>query len=64
MGLLVNGVARNRPDALEDLYDAVVSVDDDPERRTALRRALADLMNRGEQKQTAGHRVRSVDRLV
>jgi hypothetical protein len=30
---IVNGIARNRPEALEDLYDAVVSVDDDPERR-------------------------------
>ncbi|CAM5643802.1 hypothetical protein STAFG_0230 [Streptomyces afghaniensis 772] len=51
---IVNGIARNRPEALEDLYDAVVSVDDDPEREMTLRRALDDLMTAANRSRRPG----------
>jgi hypothetical protein len=40
---ILNGLARHRPDALGDLLDAVVSVDDDPGRKRELSAALRDL---------------------
>lgn len=39
---ILNGLARNRPEALWELYDAVVSVDDDPGRGRELDAALRD----------------------
>ncbi|MGW0332990.1 effector-associated domain 2-containing protein [Streptomyces sp. NPDC003011] len=40
---ILNGLARHRPDALWDLFDAVVSVDDHPGRKDELSAALRDV---------------------
>jgi hypothetical protein len=40
---ILGGLARRRPAALWDLFDIVVSVDDDPERKEELARALREL---------------------
>ncbi|MEU3850350.1 caspase family protein [Streptomyces sp. NPDC029554] len=40
---IVGGLARRAPEALWDLFDAVVSVDDDPELKAELGAALAEL---------------------
>ncbi|MFE5922354.1 caspase family protein [Streptomyces sp. NPDC056468] len=40
---LLTGLAQHHPDALWDLYDAVVAIDDSPERGLALRQALREL---------------------
>ncbi|MFD5127943.1 effector-associated domain 2-containing protein [Streptomyces olindensis] len=40
---IVSGLARRNPEALWDLFDAVVSVDDDPELKAELAAALAEL---------------------
>ncbi|WNM30826.1 caspase family protein [Streptomyces sp. Li-HN-5-11] len=40
---ILSGLARRRPAALWDLFDIVVSVDDDPERKDELARALREL---------------------
>ncbi|WP_328344505.1 caspase family protein [Streptomyces violaceus] len=40
---ILGGLARRHPDALWDLFDAVVSIDDDPELKGELGRALAEL---------------------
>jgi hypothetical protein len=39
---ILNGLARYHPDALWDLLDAVVAVDDDPDRKDELGAALRD----------------------
>lgn len=39
---ILNGLARSRPEALWELYDAVVSVDDDPGRGRELQAALGE----------------------
>ncbi|MDT0611445.1 effector-associated domain 2-containing protein [Streptomyces lancefieldiae] len=44
---ILNGLARHRPQALWELFDAVVSVDDDPERREELAKALRELEGAG-----------------
>ncbi|MFJ6075300.1 caspase family protein [Streptomyces sp. NPDC093065] len=46
---ILNGLVRRRPQALWDLYDAVVAVDDDPALGGELAAAIRDLVNR------AGH---------
>ncbi|WP_030663642.1 effector-associated domain 2-containing protein [Streptomyces cellulosae] len=40
---ILNGLSRYHPDALWDLFDAVVSVDDDPDRKNELHTALRDV---------------------
>ncbi|MFH8238000.1 caspase family protein [Streptomyces sp. NPDC018321] len=40
---ILGGLLRRRPQALWDLYDAVVTVDDDPERKGELAEAIRDL---------------------
>ncbi|MFC7896835.1 caspase family protein [Streptomyces sp. NPDC057381] len=40
---ILSGLLRRRPQALWDLYDAVVTVDDDPERRGELAEAISEL---------------------
>ncbi|MFI9599345.1 caspase family protein [Streptomyces sp. NPDC052043] len=40
---ILNGLARRRPEALWDLFDIVVSVDDDPERKEELAQAFREL---------------------
>ncbi|WP_073949034.1 effector-associated domain 2-containing protein [Streptomyces kebangsaanensis] len=40
---ILNGLARRRPAALWDLFDVVVSMDDDPEREEELAAAIRDL---------------------
>ncbi|GAA5204315.1 effector-associated domain 2-containing protein [Streptomyces thinghirensis] len=42
---ILNALARHRPQALWELFDAVVSVDDDPERGAELEVALRELMD-------------------
>jgi hypothetical protein len=41
---LVGGLARRDPDALWDLFDAVVSIDDDPELSERLSAAVGELV--------------------
>ncbi|MEU7059787.1 caspase family protein [Streptomyces sp. NPDC046197] len=43
---ILNGLARRRPEALWELYDAVVSIDDDPERGDELAAALREFGDR------------------
>ncbi|MFI6930807.1 caspase family protein [Streptomyces sp. NPDC050287] len=45
---ILNVLVRHHPEALWDLYDAVVSVDDDPGRASALSDALRELRAAGE----------------
>lgn len=45
---ILTALARRDPEALWDLYDAVVSVDDDPGRASALSDALRELRAAGE----------------
>ncbi|MFF8939952.1 caspase family protein [Streptomyces paradoxus] len=45
---LVGGLARRAPDALWDLFDAVVSIDDDPELREELAVAVGELVPTSE----------------
>ncbi len=55
---ILTSLARRRPEALWELYDAVTLVDDDPDRRSELFTALRLLARAGSRQGDGGHHVR------